>query len=172
MSQIKKGWILIMKRKNILRKSIGVFVAAILLAVSMNSTVFAVENDKVLYNVSVEMPEEEKDEGISIYGLSKPSTSSCVNLNKESLEFAGYAERSTLYTNKHFTGKSSIRYSITNDSDETLTVKFYTSDGWFKTKKIVVAGNATLTGTISGLDSDELYYLTFSAPSDFYGYVK
>lgn len=37
--------------------------------------------------------------------------------------------------------------------------------------KITVEANATLTGTIDGLNADKLYYLTFSAPSDFSGSV-
>lgn len=94
-----------------------------------------------------------------------------VNLNDGSLTFAGHAQGSTLYTNKHFTGKSTIDYSTTNDCDTKLTVKFYTSSGWFKSKKITIEANATLTGTIDGLNKDKLYYLTFSAPSDFSGSV-
>lgn len=103
--------------------------------------------------------------------MSKLSTSDCVNLNNGPLTFSGYAKASTLYTNKHFTGKSSIGYSITNDCDTKLTVKFYTSSGWFNSKKITIEANATLTGTIDGLDADKMYYLTFSAPSDFSGSV-
>lgn len=149
------------------RKHIGAMITAIMLAISMSATVFAAEiPTNKLYNVSTEAPEE-----TSTYGLSKPSTDKCVDLNEEKLTFAGNAQGSTLYTNKHFTGKSSIGYSITNDCNTKLTVKFYTSSGWFKSKKITVEANATLTGTIDGLDADKLYYLTFSAPSDFSGSV-
>lgn len=41
------------------------------------------------------------------------------------------AEVSTLYTDKYFKGKSKPSYSITNNHDKKLTVKFYTSSGWF-----------------------------------------
>lgn len=149
------------------RKYVGAIILAIMLATSMSATVFAAEIPiNKLYNVSAEAPEE-----TSTYGLSKPDTDKCVNLKDEALTFSGNAQGSTLYTNKNFTGKSSIGYSITNDCDTKLTVKFYTSGGWFKSKKITVEANATLTGTIDELDADKLYYLTFSAPSDFSGSV-
>lgn len=149
------------------RKHIGIIITTIMLAILMSATVFASEMPiNKLHNVSTEPPE-----AISTYGLSKPSTDKYVDLNDETLTFQGNAQASTLYTNKHFTGKAKIGYSITNDCDSKLTVKFYTSDGWFKSKKITIEGNATLTGTMDGFDADELYYLTFSAPSDFNGSV-
>lgn len=123
-----------------------------------------------LQNVSTESPTISDD--IVTFGLDKPSSSKVKDLNKGQMTFSGNAKGSTLYTNNNFKGKTSIEYSITNDHTKTLTVKLYTSSGWFKTKKIEVAGNATLTGTIDGLDKDTLYYLTFSAPSDFSGYVQ
>lgn len=150
-------------------------VSAILMGamvICMSVTAFGAESHNELQNISTEAPAEIAAGDIALFGLSKPSTDNWVNLNDEKLTFSGNAKNSTLYTNKHFTGKSSIEYSITNDSDSTLTVKFYTSSGWFKSKKIVIADNATLTGTIDGLDADKLYYLTFSAPSDFSGSVK
>lgn len=165
-----------MKNHFFLKKRVGAVVMALVLALSMNANVFAAEETPhELYNVSTQAPAEISSEanlgGISILGLDKPSTSEYVDLNNESLSFAGSAQRSTLYTNKHFKGKSTIGYSITNYSDTKLTVKFYTSSGWFSSKKITVEGNATLTGTIDGLDASKLYYLTFSVPSDFSGSV-
>lgn len=158
-----------MKEKIITRKKkhIGAVITAVILAVSMSAAVFAAEVPvNKLHNVGTEAPEE-----IGIYGLNKPGTDKYVDLNNGELTFSGNAQRNTLYTNKHFTGKSSIGYSITNDCDTKLTVKFYTSAGWFKSKKITIEANATLTGSIDGLDADKLYYLTFSAPSDFSGSV-
>ncbi len=108
---------------------------------------------------------------VTPFGLNKPSTKNYVDLTKNELSFGGNAEVSTLYTDKHFKGKSKISYSITNNHDKKLTVKFYTSSGWFKSKSISIEANATLTGTIDGLDKDTLYYLTFSAPSNFKGKV-
>lgn len=165
-----------MKRDFSLKRKLGVVATAFVLAFSMSVTAFAAEETPhELYNVSTVAPTETNVEtnigGISIYGLDKPSTSNYVDLNSKPLTFAGNAQGSTLYTNKHFTGKSTVGYSITNYSNSKLTVKFYTSKGWFNSKKITIEANATLTGTISGLDSDKLYYLTFSAPSDFSGSV-
>lgn len=154
------------------RKYAGSIIMAIMLAISMSCTAFATEvRTNALHNVATEHPDEVVDGEICTYGLGKPSTAECVNLKNESLTFGGNAQRSTLYTNKHFKGKSSIGYSIRNDCDTKLTVKFYTSSGWFKSKQITIEANATLTGTIDGLDADKMYYLSFSAPSDFSGSV-
>lgn len=143
-----------------------------IMVVCMSITAFASESGKnELINVSMEAPLEETENDVALYGLVKRGTDKVTDLNSSALTFAGHASGSTLYTNKHFTGKNSIGYSITNDCDEKLTVKFYTSSGWFKSKAITIEANATLTGTIDGLDSDKLYYLTFSAPSDFSGSV-
>lgn len=137
------------------------------MVMGMSITSFAGEVHNESCNVSTEKPREP----IAVFGLGKPSKDSVINLKDEELTFAGEAERSILYTNKHFTGKSTIKYSIKNNCNKKLTVKFYTSSGWFKSKKIEVEANATLSGTISELDSSKLYYLTFSAPSDFSGKV-
>ncbi len=165
-----------MKKHFFEKRKLGAALTALVLALSMSVTAFASESAQhELYNVCTEAPTEVSIEnnigGVSIQGLGKPGTDKYVNLNSEKLTFAGHAQGSTLYTNKHFKGKSKISYSITNDCDTKLTVKFYTSNGWFNSKKITVEGNATLTGTIDGLDDSKLYYLTFSAPSDFSGSV-
>ena len=149
------------------RKVITMILAGIM-TVSMGITGFAYETHNEMQGVSTKPPIENV---ITPDGLGKPSKNKYVDLNDDTLTFSGSADRSTLYTNKHFKGKSSIGYSITNDSNKKLTVKFYTSSGWFKSKSITVEANATLTGTIDGLDKDKLYYLTFSAPSDFSGSV-
>lgn len=152
-------------------KKIVATILTVAMAMCMSFSAFAAEPNNELYNVSTEAPEA-STEDIVVFGLSKPSTDKVVDLNNESLSFSGQANGSTLYTNKNFTGKSTIGYSITNKCDTDLTVKFYASGiGLISSKKIVVAANATLTGTIDGLDADELYYLTFSAPSDFKGSV-
>ena len=161
--------IILMKRK---MKKVMALIFSMILTISMCSSVLARENPvNEMNNVSTEAPDDINNGECSSYGLSRPSKDKCVNLNDKSLSFSGYAEGSTLYTNSHFTGKSTIGYSITNDCDTKLTVKFYTSTGLFSSKKITVEANATLTGTISGLDADKMYYLTFSAPSDFSGSV-
>ena len=151
-----------MKKRNHVISVMMVF----LLAISMGTVAFAAEGyPEGMHNVSTVAPLE-----IDVYGLGRPSTDEYVNLENESLTFAGKTQASTLYSNKHFTGKEKIGYSITNKCDSKLTVKFYTSGGWFKSKKIC-GRKATLTGTLDGFDKEELYYLTFSAPSHFSGSV-
>lgn len=149
-------------------KKILLLVLAGIITVSMGMVTFAAESHNVNQGVSANPPVEIQVEPL---GLGKPDKSDVVDLTKGTLSFSGSAERSTLYTNSHFKGKSKISYSITNDCDKKLTVKIYTASGWFKSKSISVEANATLTGTIDGLDKDTLYYLTFSAPSDFSGSV-
>lgn len=149
-------------------KKVVLMISVVLMTVNMGISAFAYEVHNEMQGVSTRPPVESI---ITPDGLDKPGTDKYVNLNDGELTFSGSAGRSTLYTNKHFKGKSSIEYSITNDCDKKLTVKFYTSSGWFKSKAITVEANATLTGTIDGLDKDKLYYLTFSAPSDFNGSI-
>lgn len=153
------------------RKKIVSFILMVVMLLSMNLSAVASEafhND--FQNVSTEPPTILDD--IITFGLDKPSSSKVKDLKDGKMTFSGNATGSTLYTNNNFKGKTSIEYSITNDHDKTLTVKLYTSPGWFKTKKIEVAGKATLSGTMDGLEKGTLYYLTFSTPSDFSGYVQ
>lgn len=151
------------------KRVLALLLIGLMLVGNMN-TVMAAEQSK-LYNVSTVRPVV--NWGISTYDLGKPSTSAYVDLSEEALYFAGEAERSTLYTNSHFKGKESVKYSITNDSTYSLTVKVYKANTLFDTKvaTIKVAANSTAAGTISDLDKSGLYYLSFSAPSDFEGKV-
>ncbi len=136
-----------------------------------------ISSDEIYENVGVSKKEPKslssKETGeIGTYGLSKPSTSNVVDLTIEQMGFQGSAEGSTLYTNSYFKGKSTITYSITNNSSTKLTVKIFTENGWFATETLIVNANSTSTGTVSGLNTSTLYYMSFSAPSNFKGYVK
>ncbi|AJC27109.1 MULTISPECIES: hypothetical protein [Bacillus] len=107
------------------------------------------------------------------FGLNPPNSNSIVNLTKNKLTFAGQATGNTLYSNSYFQGKSSISYSITNNIGTKLTVKVWNDSDWiFATETLTVNANGTATGTIKNLDANALYYLSFSAPSDFSGYVQ
>lgn len=124
------------------------------------------------YNVSSVPPIAEPE--ITPFGIDPPARSNVQNLNSGKLTFSGYADRSTLYTNKNFTGKSRVTVSVTNWHEKELTVKVICKDDILKfpvyTTK--VPANAGRSVTVTGLDSNKLYYLSFSAPSDFEGYVK
>lgn len=111
-------------------------------------------------------------DGIEVYGLDKPSTSSFQNLNNGSLSFSGKAEASTLYSNKHFKGKSTINYTIKNYGSKRLVVKIYKSGSLFATETLYVNANSSATGKVTGLDSSSLYYLKFEAPSNFSGTIS
>ncbi|HGE5782754.1 TPA: hypothetical protein ACGGHE_004797 [Bacillus pseudomycoides] len=119
------------------------------------------------------LSENKKLEGkINPLRLDEPNKSDVVDLNKKQMDFSGKANGIMLYTNNHFTGKSTVAYSITNSSSYDLTVKIYEYDAWSATQTLTVNKNSTSTGNIAGLDSSKLYYMSFSAPSDFAGYVK
>lgn len=139
-----------------------------IMTLSIGTTSFASPSHHENIGVSLNPPIESN---ITPFGLGKPNKKNVVNLNDSELTFSGKANVSTLYSNSYFKGKSTISYSITNDSDSRLTVKFYTSNGWFKSKDIIVEANATLEGTVDGFKKDTLYYLTFSAPSDCSGKI-
>ena len=129
------------------------------------------ENENV--NVSTEPPVVSiEEDSISPSTIDKPKESSYVDLTKEQLNFSGSANNSTLYTNKHFKGKTKISYSVKNSSSSDLKVKIFKAGAFFSTDSFTVKAKSTLTGTISGLDKSDLYYLSFSAPSNFSGYVK
>lgn len=109
---------------------------------------------------------------VTLFGVTEPDTDSVVDLTKKALTFAGSANHQRLYTNSHFKGKSKITYTITNNSSSTLSVSIFRSGAWFATDVLTLNPNSTTTGTVSGLDSTKLYYLAFSAPSNFSGSVK
>lgn len=130
------------------------------LTICMKNTSFAEEAFSDLVNLSPVCPVQE---GISVYGTSTPDPNECVNLNNEELEFSGKANSVVLYTNKCFTGKSTINLEITNNSSSTLTIKFYDTAAWFGTSfdQIEVAAHCTLSGTRDGFEVDHYYYMSF-----------
>ncbi len=109
---------------------------------------------------------------IELYATYKPSEKDIHNLNNGKMTFYGTANSVDLYTNNHFTGKSSVSYEIANKSDKKLVAKVYKKGSLFAEKTITVSPNATQYGTISGLSSSELYYIRFIAPCNFSGHVK
>lgn len=110
---------------------------------------------------------------VNPFGLGKPGEKKVENLNDGQMNFAGVASSSVLYTNNNFTGKSTVNYQIKNNSNKKLTIKLYEYGALFlSTKKLTIDPNSTSTGTLYNLCSSKSYYLSFSAPSDFSGYVK
>jgi hypothetical protein len=127
--------------------------------------------------VSTEIPEyygeaEDSYGDITPFGLAKPPKSKVVNLNKGQMDFAGVASGSTLYTNNNFKGKEKVSITVKNNRDKKLTVKVFKNGKIFSIAKKTVDGNVQLVTSVSGLDADEPYYLSFIAPSNFAGHVK
>ncbi|MCI5699808.1 MAG: hypothetical protein MR308_05380 [Lachnospiraceae bacterium] len=123
------------------------------------------------YNVSTEIPRELNT---TVYGLVPPEPP-YLDLNKQTLTFAGEAQGSTLYTNNGFYGKTRVTLSVNNWHSTQLTIKLYKysaliPDSLIKT--IYLPANAGQATTIANLDSSANYYLAFYAPSDFSGSVQ
>ncbi|MEG1312456.1 MAG: hypothetical protein RR942_08705 [Romboutsia sp.] len=126
----------------------------------------------IIEEYSTPIIKELNPEDLTLFGLDPPSSTSVQNLNSGQLSFSGSAEISTLYTNKCFTGKSTISYNIKSTSSKKLTAKIYTSNGLFASKTLTVNPSSSASGKITGLDSTKKYYISFSASSNFSGYVK
>jgi hypothetical protein len=112
------------------------------------------------------------EDEITILGLYAPPKSAVVDLTSSNLTFAGKAEVSTLYTNSNFKGKKRVTYSIKNSSSSTLTVTLHKKGSLFSLRSFTVSPGTTKTGDLypsGNLDASALYYLSFSAPSDFSG---
>lgn len=152
--------------KKIIKK---MFATLFAIAFIFNSSSIAFAYDNNMFNVSTVAPIDEDSQ--TTYGLDKPSSSKYVDLNDESLYFKGKANGSYLYTNSCFTGKENVGYVLTNNINTKLTVKLYKIGGMFAVKTLTIDGNSTSVGKIYGLESSEKYYLRFSYPSDFDGYV-
>lgn len=96
---------------------------------------------------------------------------------KGQYNFEGKASWSKLYTNYKFTGVSSVKIKVSNKhSSKQLVVKVIEvgtvllgTNKTVQTVKVPVSGTTTWTKSIS---SSEKYYLSFSAPSNFSGYIK
>lgn len=117
---------------------------------------------------------EESDTEITPQYTNPPTN--VVNLaTNGTMDFQGSSTGSTLYLNNAFTGVSKIFIWCENfHSSSTLTVTLYkmnligtTTIGSYRFE--VGTGGGTF---VSGLDSSAKYYLSFSAPSNFSGYVE
>lgn len=133
-----------------------------------SSSLYASNGNITSNEVSISSTYEE----ILPFGLGAPSKDKVVDLNSKALDFSGDANNSTLYTNSNFKGKSTVSYEITNKLNRKLTVKVYKYGDTFAKKTFTISSNSTESGTITGLESDSLYYLGFSAPSDFSGKLE
>lgn len=151
------------------KKFLGATAAAVMtLSLGFGNFTFA-EN----VNVSTEPPVVQDQGGVSTFGLEAPFTSQVWNLvDKKQMDFAGAADGSPLYTNNNFKGKSQVSVNIKNFLDKKLTVVLYKQGSFGSVTTITVNPNAELLTSINNLDANGLYYLRFSAPSDFKGYVK
>ena len=99
--------------------------------------------------------------------------------DKGTYEFSGFAEDysdTDLYTNYHFTGKTSYQVRIINTCSSDVTVTF---SGWYTNYRVVtVPADSVRNYTISTMYCDEeitestIWYMRFSAPCEVEGYVK
>ncbi|WP_433959427.1 hypothetical protein [Cytobacillus horneckiae] len=106
---------------------------------------------------------------ITPFGLNKPGASAYIDLRYQKMNVSGKADNSTLYTNNHFKGKSLVHMNLWNYSNRTLTVKIYKRGSLTAHKTITISANSGVLAPISGLNANDLYYASFSAPSNFSG---
>ncbi|MCM2982055.1 hypothetical protein NSS71_14430 [Niallia sp. FSL W8-0951] len=160
------------------------FVAILVLSIlSVSSVAFADENtviEKIEGNESIvnenfgvtDISLSTNDGEVGIFGVGKPTTSH--NVSKSgAMYFAGNAVTSKLYTNKFFTGKASYRINVKNNhATKDLKIKLYSDPDYFAKETWTLKPGYSLSAFPTGLKASELYYLTFSAPSNFSGSVQ
>lgn len=162
----------------------GTLVTLLMLLISVSSVAFAEENDIIekfdhdenFVNENVGVTTDSPminggETGYSPLGLSKPTTVHNLNTAGQ-MNFSGSAQISDLYTNKNFTGKSSINIYIKNYHTSDLTVKLYKQGSLLATKTWKLESGYSVSSNPTGLDPKANYYLKFYAPSNFDGYVK
>lgn len=128
------------------------------------------------FGVSTEVPGDpvEEEEGqIRPFGIYKPGSTHDIYMNGR-MDFAGVASGSILYTNKNFKGYSSYKMRINNRSSSTLTVKIHKNTTFLDpvVKTYTVSPNSTRYAYPGGLDANQIYFISFSAPSNFNGYIE
>lgn len=111
----------------------------------------------------------ETDDGVSTQGLGKPTES--YNIKNSSMPFAGVANASDLFTNKYFTGSSSVSIEVHNHHSKTLKYKLY-KKGKFTAVETFTLKPGKSQISARSLDSKGKYYIKFFAPSNFSGSVS
>lgn len=146
---------------------IGLFCLVLMLIFGTNVEASANSNE----GVSESPPADAETEGgVSTLGLGKPTVSHNLKSSGE-MKFSGTAANSDLYTNKYFTGASSVSIEVRNFRDGKLKYKLY------KKGKIGAVETFTLKSKQSqisarNLDPKGKYYIKFYGPSNFSGSVK
>lgn len=110
-----------------------------------------------------------KPSGIIPFGTSRPTNSH--NLNNGKMEFSGGAANQDLYTNKFFYGKSNPKIVITATKWYNTTARVYTQSNQLVTTITVPVGNTKET-TLLNVNTTTRFYIRFSAPCYFTGYVQ
>lgn len=147
--------------------AIGISVMMLTISVSANTNIGRLNNESIVtvdgnYGVGFEIP----GAGVSVRSISKPSE--IWDISIKPYDFKGEAGGSTLYTNYKFKGKTSYTITVTNDHTKTLRVKCAGAKGGSKKVK----PGKTTTFTVTTKDTSKMFYISFGAPSDFYGTVE
>lgn len=86
--------------------------------------------------------------------------------------FAGTSAAQNMYTNYYFTGRTSYRVHVANDSDYILRVRVKKRT-WTFSDNNIPAHSTDSTYTVGGMDSDDKIYILFSGNhQDFSGYIE
>ncbi len=151
-------------KKILFQKNVAMVLMLIACCLFINNVeIFASSN----YGVSEKKPEKQEEAAIQPFDLGKPDKNDIYN-NSEWVEMWGEAAVSTLYSNKWFYKVKQITMVVTNNSDETLTIKLLNDNLVFDTvQTATVEPNTSTQVYFRNLKSDTYYCIAFYAPSDF-----
>ncbi|WP_455718327.1 hypothetical protein [Anaerosporobacter sp.] len=154
-----------------MRKKIFSLLLVVSLTMTSFTSVFAATNN---INVSTTPPGTMNNSEISTYTVNPPD--SYIDLTGK-MEFEGTAKSDDLYLNKAFTGVKGVDVNVKNNSSSTLKVTLY-KYSWYQNfhkeaiTSFTVVPNQYVIHPITGLSSSSAYYLGFSAPCDFKGFLE
>lgn len=151
-------------------KVLGIFFVCVLTLFGSASTVFADDQNMGL----CEQPTYFEYDEIEMFGVNKPYNSEW-DLSKEGkYTFSGWCIDNYLYTNYTFTGASSVRIWVNNNSNQKITVKLLKQQSgvdWSQSTRNIEAGKS-LSWRVDSLSKSSYYYLQFSKGSNVSGYIE
>ena len=151
-------------------KVINMFIVCLSLLFGSVNTVFAADQNVGL----CKQPIYFEKNIIETFGTDKPYNSEW-NLSKEGrYNFSGWCKQDYLYTNYTFTGASSVKIKVKNNSDQKITVKLLKQQSgvdWSQSTRHIEKGD-TLYWQVDSLSKSSYYYLQFSKGSKITGYIE
>lgn len=146
-----------------------------MLSLSLTSTPMLANTIDTTTNIGVttEMPQLSVDNKILTYSTSKPTI--LYDIMAGQYNFNGQAAFQNLYTDRIFYGRTSYKLHVKNNYTEDLIIKVW-KKGLIGASDIYTyvlsPQKGTLDTTISMEKATDKFYIEFSAPCIFEGYIK